>query len=640
MVERAVNTEVEDERLPRSSPHREHLWEMLRATVTGRAARQVGFVSYRWQNDGAAAARLAARLEEWLGPDGVYFDVDHSPPGDDFVVDYLERIKRVECVFVVIGRTWVAVTREGQRVPRLFEEDDHVRRELIAALAAATKVVPILVDGAVEPKADVLPPELAALASKSSFELRHETFEHDVDGMARKLFGYRRTFVERRRIALAAFATLLLGSLLLVGIFAASQAADRESLLVMPGESVLQVAVLPLAGAGNLSSEIGIAEANKIAEGLRASVDGPISVTIWGPEDLGTETAVQEAETAERIADEIGADVVLFGRITSKPGVTSVSVSAVLSPSSFAASTGIDTGTFPVLETSEEIGLSTNPRLLDRLLSDVTVGAASVTELLQGLALYADRDYDEAISDFEQIAVALEGTEDADHLRSTALLFAGNANLRAWAAGSRDGLSERTYLTAAGRSYREALQVRDGFDRALLGAADVQFFEGSLGGRCGGDSNGNAIGQTIETYGRIYDNASVDGDSPDLAEIRMKALLGMARSRYCLWLAGMEDQSAQASAELTQVIEDYEDRERLSDRDRGRQRAANAYGLRGVIYIGVGDDEAAASDLYFAACLADADNELVWKPFLERAFAAIEGVPDLDECPEGRVGWE
>lgn len=68
---------------------------------------------------------------------------------------------------------------------RLDETEDYVRREIAAALARPElRVIPVLVEGAAVPAAELLPEELRALSRRHAVSLRDESWEPDVDRLA------------------------------------------------------------------------------------------------------------------------------------------------------------------------------------------------------------------------------------------------------------------------------------------------------------------------------------------------------------------------------------------------------------------------------------------------------------------------
>jgi hypothetical protein len=136
------------------------------------------FVSYRRDDTGWAAGWLFDRLASHFGRDQIFKDVDSIELGDDFVEVITTAVGASHALLALIGDRWLTVTgQDGQR--RLDNSGDFVRLEIEAALARGVRVIPILVDGARMPPADLLPPSLAPLARRQALELSQNRFGSD-----------------------------------------------------------------------------------------------------------------------------------------------------------------------------------------------------------------------------------------------------------------------------------------------------------------------------------------------------------------------------------------------------------------------------------------------------------------------------
>lgn len=134
------------------------------------------FISYRRDDAAGYAGRLYDRLATRFGGERVFMDVEGIEPGTDFVEAIERAVGSCEVLIVIIGSDWLnAVDASGQR--RLDDPADFVRLEAAAALARNIRVVPVLVEGAVMPRADQLPPELAPLARRQAVELSHKQWD-------------------------------------------------------------------------------------------------------------------------------------------------------------------------------------------------------------------------------------------------------------------------------------------------------------------------------------------------------------------------------------------------------------------------------------------------------------------------------
>jgi hypothetical protein len=138
------------------------------------------FISYRRQESSGMAGRLYDRLAARFGDDQVFMDVDAIDLGVDFGEAIAQALSSCTVLLAVIGPRWLTATDEdGQR--RLNDLDDIVRLEIQTALERDIRVIPILVEGAVMPRRQQLPEELAGLARRNAHFLRHESFRFDTD---------------------------------------------------------------------------------------------------------------------------------------------------------------------------------------------------------------------------------------------------------------------------------------------------------------------------------------------------------------------------------------------------------------------------------------------------------------------------
>jgi hypothetical protein len=139
------------------------------------------FLSYRREDASPWAGRLHDGLADRIGDGNVFQDVEAVRPGQDFADAIVEALDRADAALVVIGPRWLAPGPDGDR-PRLFDDQDVVRAELVAALARC-RVVPVLVGGARMPTIAQLPEDVRPLAHLQAVSLRDETWHRDLDDM-------------------------------------------------------------------------------------------------------------------------------------------------------------------------------------------------------------------------------------------------------------------------------------------------------------------------------------------------------------------------------------------------------------------------------------------------------------------------
>lgn len=137
------------------------------------------FISYRRDDSIGYAGRLYEMVKRQIGDERVFMDVDSIQLGEDFVKVLESAVSSANVVLVMINRNWLTATDSyGRR--RIDDPRDFVRIELAAALRTGTRVIPVLVGGAVMPPELALPDELKPLASRNAIELSDTRWEADV----------------------------------------------------------------------------------------------------------------------------------------------------------------------------------------------------------------------------------------------------------------------------------------------------------------------------------------------------------------------------------------------------------------------------------------------------------------------------
>jgi TIR domain len=126
------------------------------------------------------------RLDRELGRDLVFMDVDTIPLGTNFSKILHEEVAKCCVLLAVIGPNWLDARDEhGNR--RLDNPNDFVRIEIAAALQRSIPVIPLLLDGAKIPKAEELPEDIKELALRNGMEIRHASFQDDMNRLIRGL---------------------------------------------------------------------------------------------------------------------------------------------------------------------------------------------------------------------------------------------------------------------------------------------------------------------------------------------------------------------------------------------------------------------------------------------------------------------
>jgi TIR domain len=146
------------------------------------------FISYRRDDSAGYAGRVRDRLERELGRNLLFMDVDGIPLGTNFSKVLHEEVAKCGVLLAMIGPNWPDARDEhGNR--RLDDPNDFVRIEIAAALQRNIPVIPILLEGARIPKATQLPEDLKELALRNGMEIRHASFQDDMNRLVRGLKG-------------------------------------------------------------------------------------------------------------------------------------------------------------------------------------------------------------------------------------------------------------------------------------------------------------------------------------------------------------------------------------------------------------------------------------------------------------------
>jgi len=143
------------------------------------------FISYRRDDSAGHAGRLEEALEARFGVDAVFRDVDDLVPGLSFSAALQSRLEAADVVLVLIGPNWLDAERGGQR--RIDQPDDYVRLEVAHALASGKPVIPVLLGGAILPRAEQLPESLRPLVERHAVRVDDEGWQDDVARLSKAL---------------------------------------------------------------------------------------------------------------------------------------------------------------------------------------------------------------------------------------------------------------------------------------------------------------------------------------------------------------------------------------------------------------------------------------------------------------------
>jgi hypothetical protein len=148
------------------------------------------FISYRRKDSSGYSGRLFDVLSAQFGKENIYMDLDTIEGGDDFTAVIKEKVNLADVLVAVIGNQWLTITEDdGER--RLDSAADFVHIEIAMALERGIRVIPVLVGGAIMPRADELPVKLRTLCQRQAVEIRDPHFHSDaqllIDVLRREL---------------------------------------------------------------------------------------------------------------------------------------------------------------------------------------------------------------------------------------------------------------------------------------------------------------------------------------------------------------------------------------------------------------------------------------------------------------------
>ena len=163
------------------------------------------FLSYRRNDTGGEAGRLADALQRRLGRRFVFRDVVSISPGDHFDAVLEAHLASAQLALVLIGPAWLEELEK-----RLAEEDpDYHHLEVATALREGKQLIPVLLRGAALPPPEALPEDLRMLTKCQAITIRDEAWETDVDRLIDAIGRPYRWDLLAIRIVIAVIASIL-----------------------------------------------------------------------------------------------------------------------------------------------------------------------------------------------------------------------------------------------------------------------------------------------------------------------------------------------------------------------------------------------------------------------------------------------
>lgn len=314
--------------------------------------------------------------------------------------------------------------------------------------------------------------------------------------------------------------------------------------------------------------EAGPGVENSLAEGLTTRIFDQVNTematightAVWSPEKtggIGGDTPDARAASAEDLADDINADVILYGTLTNEGGIANFQPEFFVNDRRLGGATElIGPYRFGPAERFVPDSLAAVAGLEAKMASRAT----ALAQFVISLSAYADTDYSTARDGFER-AAEIDGWED-DEGKEIVHLFLGNTSGRL-----------REYAEAA-LSYEEALRVRPDYARALVGKAEITFQQSR--GDCSTTFSESGLADSADEF-----KVALDAEfQPPLADIDMKVAYGLGRVYLCQHIAGLASQDP--VAEFSTVIAAAE-----SGNDRLDELAWESHANLGLYYRAV-----------------------------------------------------
>jgi hypothetical protein len=141
------------------------------------------FISYRREESRWSARSLHDRLCRDFDPKQIFMDIDAIALGEDFVKAIETTVAKCDVLIAVIGNNWLT-TKDDHGGRRLDNPEDFVRMEIGAALKRQINMIPVLVDGALMPRATDLPEDLKSLVRRNALRITDTSFDGDCQRLA------------------------------------------------------------------------------------------------------------------------------------------------------------------------------------------------------------------------------------------------------------------------------------------------------------------------------------------------------------------------------------------------------------------------------------------------------------------------
>jgi hypothetical protein len=134
------------------------------------------FISYRRDDSSGFSGRIADKLRSNFD---VFHDIEGIALGENFPKVLKEKIKKSDVVLFLIGK----------ESAKLFEErsgeKDYLVEEIYLAEISHSRIIPILLDGAIMP--NNFPEKISFISQLNAYDMRHIHFKQDIEHLIREI---------------------------------------------------------------------------------------------------------------------------------------------------------------------------------------------------------------------------------------------------------------------------------------------------------------------------------------------------------------------------------------------------------------------------------------------------------------------
>jgi hypothetical protein len=144
------------------------------------------FINFRNGDSDWAAELLAEKLAQRFGECSIFKSNKSIPLGEPWPNHLREAARACDVLLALVGPAWLTITGEDGR-PRIFDDDDWVRREIGTALAAGRTVAAIRLGNTPRLSPEDLPEDIRELANRQGWRLDRRQFSTDYAGLEKEL---------------------------------------------------------------------------------------------------------------------------------------------------------------------------------------------------------------------------------------------------------------------------------------------------------------------------------------------------------------------------------------------------------------------------------------------------------------------